>query len=241
MMTPNRGDRPSLLQLGRYATGELDTHELDPAGLDDESQRTLAEMEALRASMPPLDLAALRQRAATLPANNTRHFRAWMPLLALAAALLLALLVVWPREDAPDVRYRPGDTLNVYHLGPQGGVPYQQGTPLGENDMLGFEVAVGGHRGVVLLSVDGQGTVSVFYPKSGDSPEPLLGDGLVKLPGSVILDGAPGPEIFLALFDTSVTEARQQVRHTYQSGGHEALLDWAASAPGVDAVAVTRR
>jgi hypothetical protein len=241
MMSPNRGDRPSLLQLGRYATGELDMPELDPDKLDPGARQKLAEIEALRGSMPPLDIAALRERAARLPANNTRHFRAWMPLLVLAAALLLALLVVIPREEAPDVRYRPGDTLNLYHLGPQGGVPYQEGTPLGENDMLGFEVAVGEHRGVVLLSVDGQGAVSVFYPRSGESPEPIAGDGLFKLPGSVILDGAPGPEIFLALFDVSVSEARTQVQHTYQSGGHEGLLDWAAGAPGVDAVPVTRR
>jgi hypothetical protein len=246
MMSPNRGDRPSLLQLGRYAAGELDEqarHKLE-SELDADARRVLSEMEAARSSMPALDVASLRARAAALPAqpvplpaNNTWGFRAWMPALALAAALLLTFWL-WPD---PQVRYRPGDLLNLYHLGPQGGVPYAQGTPLGEDDMLGFEVVAGGHHGVVVLSVDGNGAVSVFYPRSGEEPEPISGDGRVKLPGSVILDGAPGPEVFLALFDVSVDEARRQVQHTYQSGGHEGLLDWAATAPSVDAVPVTRR
>lgn len=252
---PNEGERPSLLLLGRYAAGELDveTHERLRATLDDHSRQQLAEIEAAVAMMPPLDLRALRRRAASLPsdlpapvpANNTRNFRGriygWAPLFAMAAAILFAALVFLQPIDEPDIRVRSGETLQIYHLASSGGLPYKAGTALGENDMLAFSVSAAGHSGVVVLSVDGNGTVSVFYPQSGDVPEPIEGAGLVNLPGSVILDGAPGPEIFLAVFDRSVAEAKKQVEHTYQSGGPTALVEWAKTASDVDAVTVTRR
>lgn len=253
-MTPilpsNEGDRPSRLLLGRLASGELDPdHErLLRGSLDARSGEILAEIESCKATLPPLDLSALRARAALLPreipahsapANNFSRFRSLMPLLAIAAALLMALLVVVQPDDAPDIRPK-GSGLKVYQLGPQGGEPYSPGAAVGENDMLGFSVAASGHRGVVLLSVDGSGAVSVFYPASGDAPEPLQGEGLVKLPGSVILDDAPGPEIFLAVFDADVSEAKSRVQRAFQSGGHEGLMDLAEEAD-IDAVAVTRR
>ncbi len=252
--TPNDGSRPSRLQLDRYATGELSADEAArlEASLDDPSRAHLAAVEQARADLPPLDVAALRRRAVVepaaplaAPANDTRGFRGWwMTGLALAAAV--ALLVLAPRAfvdpEPSDVIFRGGDLLTMYVVDGGDQEPYVPGTPLGEGDAVGFAVDATGHTSVVLVSVDGDGTLSVFYPEQiADAPHALSGVGRVALPELVTLDDAPGPEVFVAVLDRPTEEAASEVQRIYQDGGHEGLLAWAAEAAGVDAVEVTRR
>ncbi|MCA9491454.1 MAG: hypothetical protein KC621_16090 [Myxococcales bacterium] len=238
----NEGQRPSRLLLGRYASGELSPHEAAEleARLDDRARAVLAEIEAAKAQVPPLDLAALRRRAdEQAPANNVR----WYGLATLAlAAVVLVMFLAFGRPDAgPDVRFRTGDTLQVHRLDGQHLVPYQQGLAVGSGDVLGFKVVATGHTSVVVMSVDGNGRVQVYWPEEGEVAEPIEADGLLALPGSLTLDDAPGPELFVAVFDTDVPEARTALEHAFQSGGPAGVLDWARAAAGVDAVEVTRR
>ncbi len=82
--------------------------------------------------------------------------------------------------------------------------------------------------------------MSVFWPGPTDEgPEQITGDGLVALPGSIVLDDAPGPEIFLAVFDLSPTEARRLVEHAWRSGGSSGVMDL-AHRRDVDALTVER-
>jgi hypothetical protein len=184
---------------------------------------------------------------AAAPANDARGFRWLRPLLGLAlvAAVLLA---VGPRllsaDDAPRLSspmIKAGEALTLYQLTGEALTPYQPGTALGAGDVVGIRVRHQDHRGVVVLSVDGNGTVSTFWPEAGERPEPLPFDGEVPLPGTVILDGAPGPEVFVAVFDAPVSEARAELERRYREGGPDAVLAWAEAEAGVAAVEIARR
>jgi hypothetical protein len=239
MRTLNDGQRPSHLELDRYATGEV---QVEPR-LDDASRRYLEALAETKRTMPALDIAAVRARAKALDtppaANNTRYYWVVAPVLLAVAALLFALGL---QGEDPGVRFRTsGDGFALFQRSGEHLVAYEAGTPLGQGDVVGFKVVADGHREVVVLSVDGTGTVTVFYPEPGDRPEPLVGDGFVPLPFTVKLDGAPGPEVFLAVFDKGVSEARSEVERTFQAGGHTGLQEWARTAPDVGAVEITRR
>lgn len=252
----NDGTRPSKLELSRYATGELSPDEASAleARLDEDGRAWLSEIDDAAASLPRFDAAALRARAgqavseappAPVPANNRAFYGVF---LLLAAAVLGFVLVGAPGVDEtsptvdPDyIGVRGSRTALEVHVWEGGALAPWSGRAVGEGDRLGFQVDATGHDGVVLLSVDGDGQVSVYWPASGDAPEPLPRDGVVKLPGSLTLDGARGPEVFLAVFDRTPAEARDVAQRTWQSGGHEGLVAWSAASDHVDAVVMERR
>ncbi|MEN0061859.1 MAG: hypothetical protein AAGA48_06880 [Myxococcota bacterium] len=163
--------------------------------------------------------------------------------LLLAAAVLIGVFGIFTnREASTDAAYaiRGGEALQLFVA--QGGElhPYDPATPVGAGDVLGFRVVRSDHSGVVLLSVDGTGMISVFFPIEGVAPEPLEALEVVELPGTVMLDGAPGPEVFVAVFDRPADEAKALVRQTYWNQGHAGLrrLD---AVDGVATAEVKRR
>lgn len=249
-LQPNPGDRPSRLRLARYHTGELtgaDKAEVE-AWLSDhpEGQAFLDELEAARAGVPGLDLSAVRRRAAQVadqapaipePANRAFPWRVLIPLLAAALALLFVLPGLLSQDrtlDDPDgIRFRGDEALMMYESGPAGLVPWS-GDAMGAGDTLGFRVNSTGHAAAALLSVDGNGTVTVFW-------DGAVEDGSdVALPLTVTLDGAPGPEVFVVVFDRDAAQAEAELRATWQAGGHQAVVEW-ARIEAADAVVVERR
>jgi hypothetical protein len=314
--TPNEGDRPSGLDLDRFATGELRGPErarvqawidTNPAGL-----AWLDGLRQARNAVRPLDIAAVRERAArievpvvarptpmdenlvdesidddvsenvTLPflderaefppsdavlstsapgvarvvsapipaapqaparPASRRFGPPWVLAPALALAAVMGLVVLPQVLGTPEIGLKGAGDLEVYELA--GGVlnPYAGGA-LGAGDTVGFQVTLGsGGEGLVLLSIDGRGEVQVFRPERGEDPEvlPRGAGGAIAVPGTVILDGAPGPEVFVVVFDRPVSEAREAVEVAYRRGGTDGVLAWAGSEPGVDAVAVEKR
>jgi len=249
----NEGDRPSLLQLGRFSTGELSIEEAAEIEAfittSPEAQAHLAAVEAARSDVPAFDMAALRERSTELDrptaANNNRGFMALVSVLLMAAVALLFAVPLLSSDpvDGIDPSYvglRGQGLLELYHLEPEGLSRYDERS-LGEGDVLGFRVDPAKHVGVVILSVDGLGQVSVYYPESGNSPEPVRGSGMVSLPGTVVLDGAPGPEVFIAVFDSPVDIARADVERAWQAGGVQGLSDWARSGSDIDLAVVNRK
>lgn len=232
----NPGDRPSRLQLARHATGEAALPQADPA--------FLAAVEAERARTPAFDWDALRARAdrpeprgevVAGPSTWFRVARVAAPLLALAAAILLSVRTPPNRlkGDADlgfyllrDGQVLPGDPDAVYHAG----------------DRIQFTYR-GPYDRLVLLSIDGTGTLTVFYPEYGETGVPIVPGERHVLEGSIELDDAPGPEVFLAFFGDSwtVTEARAFAEDAWRDGGADELVEAAEDEPTLVALPLERR
>ncbi len=252
----NTGDRPSRLQIDRYLTGELDPAEAEGVRghlRTDRGARAHANgVLRAKAAVPPLDVEAIRARAGAPavhapvapsppPANQSL---AWLAGMALAIAAVLALMFGVghdPAEDAtapPGVRARSGSSQLLLFT-PEGAY---DGRALGEGDQLAVQVLSVDHDRVVVLSVDGTGATTVFYPEEAAATAKLSGSADAQpLPGSITLDGAPGPEVFVAVFGVPTHAAVRAVQQHYGHGGVDALVAWAGVSPIADAVVVERR
>lgn len=240
-MDPNEGQRHSRFHLDRYLTGELSADDAAAVAthLTEADEAHFDAVRQARAQLPPFDAHQIRSRAQR-PANNTAWYRAVGAVAALAALVLIGLRLSQPAPADNWVQFR-GAGLYVYTVANGEPVPYG-GEPLGEGDTLAFQVTPRDHEGVVLLSIDGTGTLTVFFPAEGDAPVPLPPNGpRTPLPTTVVLDGAPGPEVFVAVFDHSVAEAEAYAAERYREGGADGLLAWADERDDVDAVEVERR
>ena len=161
---------------------------------------------------------------------------------AFAATALAALLLQPPGPVDPGTTLKGPPDMEVFSLHPDKILRKYQGQTLGQGDELGFQVYGGDFDEVVVLSVDGVGNISVYYPDEGERSHPLGTSEEVELqplPNTVILDGAPGPEVFVAVFGKSVEESLSTV-YGQSLGGPEALLDWADDTVWADAVRVER-
>ncbi|MCO4743193.1 MAG: hypothetical protein KC912_00290 [Proteobacteria bacterium] len=253
----NTGDRPSRLTLARFHTGELSAAESAEVEIwirDNPADSFLDELEASRSSVRPVDIASLRAASLTLvdepaplpePANQA--WRWALPLIVLAAALLFFARgtpeQIATTADPAGVTYKGTASLEVFRLTGEVLTPYE-GEALGEGDTIGFRVVPGDHDHLVLLSVEVDGTVNILYPDpfvSGDASEPIRPGGHpTELPGSIILDGAGDPEVFVAVFGGKVLTAAAQARESFDEGGLEAVMDL-ADEPHIDAVEVVRK
>jgi hypothetical protein len=72
-------------------------------------------------------------------------------------------------------------------------------TALAPNDRIRFVVTSDRARFLMIASVDGAGNASIYFPYHGARSGPVAGER-VELPGSIILDDAPGPERLFAVF-----------------------------------------
>jgi hypothetical protein len=243
----NDGSRNSRFALALLAVAELDEAELEHA-LTAEEQAWLAGVESAAADVPPLDIASLTRRTlvetlAPRPQPANRSMGAlWMVAAAIVVGLVLA---VWPTPpdpglDGPQHRFRSSDTVRLHVLA-DGALRPWQGQKLGEGDVVGFKVQATGHQSVVVLSVDGRGDVTIFWPDPGSEAQSLSGEGWVALAGSVILDDVPGTEIFVAAFDTSPSELRDGAQRAWQAGGEAGVVEWAQQRADTETMVVERR
>ncbi|MBN2799535.1 MAG: hypothetical protein JXX28_10345 [Deltaproteobacteria bacterium] len=250
MSVPQPGARPSLVQLARYQTGELSGAELawvEAWLLENEEGRAyVEELRRAQAERSPLDAMTLRAREEEdRGSNSTFLLLMSIPVMVMILSLAVYLLFpIGPSEevtDEPSVQMRGEAQLETYFLEDEYLVPYQ-GAALGEGDILGFQVAPANQRSVVLVSVDGAGTISVFYPEGGDEPFAIPSSyELAPLPGSVELDDAPGPEVFVAIFGVDVPTASQAVHTAWINGEADGIMAWASHTAWADAELVARR
>ncbi|MFT6144866.1 MAG: hypothetical protein ACJAZO_002014 [Myxococcota bacterium] len=241
--------------LDRYHIGELSDEQaraVEAALRSDPAARQhLAELDAAKSQVPVLDLERLRPKTVVRetptipePANRPK-WHLFLPLI-LAALILLAMVpaLVAPTDPgtvANDyVGVRGDRSLLVYQLIGDSLRDYD-GRPLAAGESIGLGVHPDGAMGVVVVSVDGEGQASVLYPESGMDPEPLVGDGrTVSLPGTLILDDAPGPETLIAVFDRDVDEVLSEAADRYDARGIDGLTDWADDDTNVDVAIVER-
>jgi hypothetical protein len=170
----------------------------------------------------PRTLPWIEARRRPLPA------RLWGVAIALPA-LAVAILVLTHRFDGPrsGTKDPPGlqsgfgikgdELMQVFALhhseAPGGGPPsvvrVANGQRLAPGDALRFVLYPSGLPYALIVSVDGAGQVSVYFPFRGE--ESAAVDGGVALPvaGSIVLDRAPGPERLFAIFSERPVAARQ--------------------------------
>lgn len=237
----NDGRRPSRLDLALHATGERRlSPPPDPA--------RLAELEAERARTPAFDAAVLRAAAArveeapdpvrTDPVPWWR--RPWRVLVPVLVAAALALVLVRP-GPGPSGRLKGEVDLGFYVQRAGEVLPGDPGGTFSAGDRLQFTYRASGYDSLVLVSVDGEGTLSRYYPATGDAPVPVVPGDRHVLDGAVELDDAPGPEVFVAVFGAdSATEVERTVRERWREGGVDGLVRLADETPGV-AVLVIRK
>ncbi len=78
---------------------------------------------------------------------------------------------------------------------------------------------------LVLVGVDGRGSVVAYYPDEGERPVSVIPGERHVLDGSILLDDAPGPELFLAYFgEAPVSDVVELVRDEFQNGGVQAVV-----------------
>lgn len=246
----NDGSRPSRLELDRVLTGELDGDAETP-----QAQIHQAELESSRAALPALDLAALHARARHLdqqqhvaPVLSLRRWPVVVPMLAAALALFFLLLPRGFFSANPTPGNRAKGTVDLDAFVQTGGQtggqarPVADGQALSRGDRVRFAVTADGHESVVLLSIDGTGTVSLFYPeRASDPPVRVDPNQRVLLDGAIMLDDAPGPELFVAVFSpASTADALELVQEAAEQGGQAAVIDLSRTDPGLAVLPIDR-
>jgi hypothetical protein len=132
----------------------------------------------------------------------------WLFGLALPAAAALLLVRSQPsRTPGPNAETTPpvigikgAPLLQIFARRPGlGGAEAQvtkvrDGDRLAAGDALRFVLSPTGLPYVLIVSVDGAAQPSVYYPFHGEASAEIDEKSLVSVPGSIVLDQAPGPE-----------------------------------------------
>jgi hypothetical protein len=253
----NDGSRPSRLDLDRRVTGEVGSEQaarIEAAAGPARIAAHAGGIEASRARIEPFDAEILRKRAfrceeedgavAARRERDARPTRArswwqrWLPAAVGAAALAVLLLNVQP-PPGPGQGHRPkgeGD-IDFYLLRGDQVHPGSEGELHYAGDRVQFTYRTVGEDSLVLLSVDGRGELTVYFPAEGDRPMAIVPGERRVLDGSIQLDDAPDFELILAFFGArSVREVLEEVGAVRDSGGIEGLRALARDAPDVDAI-----
>lgn len=204
------------LQREQLALGELSAARREALLRRPDTEARLAALRAsnaeiLAAHPPAAVLAEVRRRAARHRAERKTPALWLVPTFAAAAAA--AAFVLWPAEDVPRdsliasrvPRPEPGET-RIKGLEPHLLVHRQEGEQavlLSEpararaHDRLQLSVVAAGAKHGVVLSIDGDGVVTLHAPARVGESTALAQDGAVRLPSSYELDAAPKFERFI--------------------------------------------
>jgi anti-sigma factor RsiW len=127
---------------------------------------------------------------------------------AAAAAVVLALVVRARREPelGVDLGIKGGPAWQVVGHRDQRTFVVRDGAPLAAGDGLRFVIMPDGAPYLLIASIDGAGAASIYFPYRGARSERLDG-ARIELPGSIVLDDAPGPERLFALFSDEPIDA----------------------------------
>lgn len=200
--------------LERYLAGDLSGEALarvEKALADSPEER--ARVDALRADSaaflikhPPGPIAA------KLEAPRRRWFHWLVPSLAAVAAVVLAIVFLRPPED--DVTTKGSLAFTAFRLSADGAV--QELPPNGvvhPRDRIRFSAKVPSEGYLGVVSRDGAGTASVYYPSS--SVMAARHGQTALLPDAIELDEVLGPERVWAIFSATpfdLSQALEQVK-----------------------------
>ncbi len=141
-----------------------------------------------------------------------RDPRAWAAV-AVATAVL-ALTLVLTRDAAPPApapgpggdgisavnRAKGQVALDLFAL--QAGLvtEIEPGEALRPGDRIQFTYTSAGLDHLVVLGADGSGVLTRYYPDEGRGSQPVAPGTRMVLEDSIVLDEAPGPEVYVAVF-----------------------------------------
>jgi hypothetical protein len=200
---------PSSLQLDAMAAGHLG--DADAAAVRAHvggCTRCRGDLEAAEAACAEFARDVLPRTIGRLRPRPSR-WRLLVPALAVPV-LAAAALVLWLRrpDAVPDdnLRMKGGLSFQVFAERAGDVIAVGDGTRLAPGDRIRFVVGSGGPSYLLVASIDGAGTATVYYPYGGEHS----GSAAVQpaeLPGSIVLDAAPGPERVFALRPSSARSA----------------------------------
>jgi hypothetical protein len=184
----------------RAAVAEIEAARADYAGRTAAAYGDL--LEAISREPVPIRAARSRRRAAVGAAVSLAG-------LAAAAAVALAIFEPWGRGQRGDAIDAP-----AVYAGLKGGVAFRvvarrgarqfavrEDDALRAGDALRFVVTSPAAGYLAVMCVESSGRVSAFYPAEGEAwPLRVGAPGRAELPGSIILDEAPGDEVYAVLF-----------------------------------------
>ncbi|WP_342380644.1 DUF4384 domain-containing protein [Myxococcus stipitatus] len=163
------------------------------------------------------------------PAPWSSRWRWWTPALAACSAALLAVALVWvPMPEEPEFSPKGGTVFQLFAHRGERTWKVEEGEALAPGDQVRFVVEGEGLPFVLVVSVDGAGQVNTYYPFGGTQSGLLPSNGLpVEIPGSVVLDNAPGPERLFALFSRQplTFESVAPALRELSAGGPDVIRD----------------
>lgn len=166
----------------------------------------------LRARPPELFLRQLERREEAARARP-RGLRGLVTALAVAAPLalvaLLAPRVFHPAGGEPGVTFKGGGAFRVAVSRGGAGAP-ELAAPDGvvrAGDALRFAYEAPADGYLLVLELDGRGEAAVLHPFGAAEGARVAAGAREFLPGSVVLDAAPGPEHLFAVFSPRPVEA----------------------------------
>ena len=165
-------------------------------------------------TVQPLDPAGAWWRHQLLQLRRlTASPRTWAAAaMAVAAVALVVSLMPRPTEPGPEPigagftdpvslnRLKGEVSLDMYALRDGAVVEVEPGEALQPGDRIQFAYTSGPLNNLVLVGVDGRGVISRYYPDQGAESLAVVPGAEVVLEDSLVLDDAPGPEVFVAVF-----------------------------------------
>jgi hypothetical protein len=166
----------------------------------------LKRMEASGGGWTP-DVALIRQRQR--PAALFERLASWLlrpavlvPVAALSVVLITVPFLFHEKEQAGAVRPKGGVSMRVFVKTEGGARPGIPGEALRAGDTIKFAVSPGGHRYVMVVNLEEDGDLALYYPKEGDASIREANREIV-VPASIVLDGFAGRERVFAIFSDS--------------------------------------
>lgn len=200
---------------GAMAAGERARAEAHLAGCD----RCRGDLETARAAKRQFDEQVfLRTVPAIRARGEKRPFFGWRrlsftlaPVLAAAAAIAIFLRPIPVDHGNDGISVKGGPAMQLFASREGRVFQVHDGDALRSGDAIRFVVYPSSWQYLLVVSVDGEGTPSGYFPFGSDQSGPLRGEARVELPGSVILNLAPGPERIFAIFSREPVTFRSTV------------------------------
>ena len=147
-----------------------------------------------------------------VPESPWKKMRLGLVSFACGAAAMLVVFVLLPSDPTPTQdgdRIKGTTSLAAEVLRKGEPQPIEEGMTLVAGDAIEFRVDTGTYDHVVLVGIDGTGTVSFMQPASGGASAPITPGAGKTLGTAFRLDDAPGPEVYVAFLTDEPIDAAE--------------------------------